>query len=92
MRDELLVQREGRRGKPVWVHRNQCKPFCKTVPDTSNKWPEPSGEADPMLDGGQSDDSDSNHSPEKIASLEDEVNREEYQLRPRVAVYYGQRM
>lgn len=43
MGDEVMVQPEGKQGKTVWVHKNDCKLFlCRGTRLPPDDWPEPS--------------------------------------------------
>jgi hypothetical protein len=99
MGDELMVQPEGERGKTLWIHKNQCKPFQRLKPEAveqTESWPEPSGREDSQQEDGDSHKNP--HQPAVNSPSEDESDseseseegpREEYNLRPRQPIYYG---
>jgi hypothetical protein len=92
MGDELLVQPEGKRGKTIWVHKNQCKPFTKPVEQLDQDgWPEPSVHVDdaPRSDSENSDTEDSESDGDDSTGTGGPDQHQGYDLRPRPARYYG---
>lgn len=93
MGDELLVQPEGRRGKTIWVHKNQSKPYRKRESGNMDihQWPEPSAvaaEPEPEFEVPETEA----HPEEEGTQSSDESDVDEgprvHNLRPRNPVYY----